>query len=40
MFKVYTIEHFDRELKRLLKKHPSIAADLRKLGESLTENPF
>ena len=40
MFKVYTIEHFDRELKKLLKKYPSIVTDLRKLGESLTENPF
>lgn len=40
MFKVYTIEHFDRELKKLLKKYPSLAADLREMGKSLAENPF
>jgi len=39
-FEVRTISNFDRELKRLLKKHTSIHADLLTLAESLIKNPF
>jgi mRNA-degrading endonuclease RelE of RelBE toxin-antitoxin system len=34
-----TLSHFDRELKRLLKKYPSIGQDLKLLLESLETNP-
>ena len=34
-----TLSHFDRELKRLLKKYPSIGRDLKLLLESLENNP-
>ena len=34
-----TLSHFDRELKRLMKKYPSIGQDLKLLLESLENNP-
>jgi mRNA-degrading endonuclease RelE of RelBE toxin-antitoxin system len=39
-FKVTTIPNFDRDLKRLSKKYPSIKADLAKLTKDPIENPF
>lgn len=38
--KIYTIDNFDREVKNLVKKYPSIGTDLKHLLESLLENPF
>ena len=40
MYQIYTIDHFDRELKKLTKKYPSILTDLKILIEDLTQNPF
>jgi mRNA-degrading endonuclease RelE of RelBE toxin-antitoxin system len=40
MYSVNTLEHFDRELKKLAKKYPSIGTDLKKLVGTLIENPF
>jgi len=39
-FELRTISNFDRELKRLVKKYPSIKADLLALMESLLMDPF
>lgn len=39
MYSVNTLEHFDRELKKLAKKYPSIGTDLKNLVVSLLENP-
>ena len=38
-FEVRTIEPFDRKVKRLLRKYPSLQADLRRLGELLAVVP-
>ncbi len=38
-FSVETIPPFEREVKRLLRKHPSLKQDLLKLVESLEVNP-
>jgi mRNA-degrading endonuclease RelE of RelBE toxin-antitoxin system len=38
-YKVLTIPPFDRQLKRLAKKYPSIKSDLAELGKQLTDNP-
>ena len=38
--KVRTIDHFDRLVKRLAKKHRSLGADLQALFDSLKENPI
>lgn len=38
-YKVETIPNFDRELKRLAKKYPSLKAEILQLGDSITENP-
>jgi mRNA-degrading endonuclease RelE of RelBE toxin-antitoxin system len=38
-YKIATTHTFDRELKRLAKKHRSIKADVGELGEQLEENP-
>lgn len=38
-FSVVTIPPFDRQLKRLAKKYPSIKNDIAKLGLELAENP-
>lgn len=38
-FEVRTIPPFDRQVKRLAKKYPSIKQDLRALGGSLQANP-
>lgn len=35
-----TTKEFDRETKRLSKKYPSLAADIRNLRAELNENPF
>ncbi|WP_221391150.1 hypothetical protein [Dyadobacter sp. NIV53] len=40
MYQIYTIGHFDRELKKLVKKYPSIIKDLKTLLLDLTQNPF
>ncbi len=37
--KIGTSQNFDKELKRLFKKHKSIPQDLRLLKESLIDNP-
>jgi mRNA-degrading endonuclease RelE of RelBE toxin-antitoxin system len=39
-FKVITIPPFDRQLKGLAKKYPSILNELRVLGKELAEQPF
>jgi len=39
-FEVSTVPNFDRELKRLAKKHSSIKTDLLELVASLINNPF
>jgi mRNA-degrading endonuclease RelE of RelBE toxin-antitoxin system len=39
-FEVSASPNFDRELKRLAKKHPSIKANLLELVESLINDPF
>ena len=39
-FEVSASPNFDRELKRLAKKYPSMKADLLELVESLINNPF
>jgi len=38
-YSVVTIPPFDRQLKRLAKKFPSIKKDIAELGRELTENP-
>jgi mRNA-degrading endonuclease RelE of RelBE toxin-antitoxin system len=38
-YSVVTIPPFDRQLKRLAKKYPSIKNDLAELGKQLTDNP-
>jgi mRNA-degrading endonuclease RelE of RelBE toxin-antitoxin system len=39
-FKVYSIPLFDKQVKRLAKKYPSLKNDLAELIESLTNNPI
>ena len=39
-FEIRTIEHFEKELKRLLKKYPSLKEEVQLLGELLEENPL
>lgn len=39
-FEINTIPNFDRELKKLAKKYPSIKADLLELSISLIKNPL
>jgi hypothetical protein len=38
-FSVYTTDFFDKELKRLSRKHPSLKGDFRALVDSLKEEP-
>lgn len=38
-YKVVTIRPFDRQVKRLLKKYPSLKLELRELVNQLHENP-
>ncbi|GAB4020475.1 hypothetical protein GCM10028808_61740 [Spirosoma migulaei] len=38
-YKVLTLSVFDKQLKRLAKKYPSIKADLVRLGQELVDNP-
>lgn len=38
-YNVVSIPPFDRQLKRLSKKHPSLKSDLAALGEDLANNP-
>ena len=40
MINFKTTKYFDRDSRRLAKKYPSIPADIRKLREELTENPY
>ena len=39
-YEVVTIPPFEKQLKHLSRKYPSIKEDLRKIGERLSENPF
>ena len=39
-YKVETLEVFERQTKRLLKKYPSLKSELIALITSLKENPF
>jgi len=39
-FEIMAIQPFNRQLKRLAKKYPSIGKDLKELGEKLKENPI
>ena len=36
---IRTTAKFEKEAKRLIKKYPSIKAELKKLGEALSQNP-
>lgn len=38
-FKVYSSDYFEKELKKLAKKYPSIKNDYKTLVDSLIENP-
>lgn len=38
-YKVITIQAFDRQAKRLLKKYPSLKSELLELAKSLKEDP-
>lgn len=38
-FDVVTVRPFDRELKRLVKKYPSLKKEIIALGEDLTKDP-
>lgn len=40
MFEIYTISNFDRELKKLSQKYPSIVSDFKILLKTLEEQPF
>lgn len=40
MYQVETIEHFEREAKRLKKKFPSLKAEINELIDSLENDPF
>lgn len=40
MFEIYTISNFDRELKKLSKKYPSIISDFKLLLKTLENQPF
>lgn len=40
MYQVETIEHFEREAKRLKKKFPSLKTEITALIDALEENPF
>lgn len=40
MFNVLTIPPFDRQLKRLLKKYPSLLADFSNFIDDIEQNPF
>ncbi|WP_310588275.1 hypothetical protein [Dyadobacter sp. CY345] len=40
MFKIFTVKNFDKELKKLLKKYPSLLTDLKKLIKELEEDPY
>ena len=39
-YRIFTIPPFDRQLKRLAKKYPSIKSDLKNLAEKLVNNPL
>ena len=39
-FKILTLAVFDRQLKRLAKKYPSLGKDLAQLGDELLANPI
>ncbi len=38
-FQINTSDKFDRKLKKLLKKHPSLSQDVADLGKSLQSDP-
>ncbi|WP_019987966.1 type II toxin-antitoxin system RelE/ParE family toxin [Rudanella lutea] len=38
-YEILTLSVFDKQIKRLAKKYPSIKSDLIRLGEELKENP-
>ena len=38
-YKIFTLAVFDKQLKRLAKKYPSLKADLARLGQELELNP-
>jgi len=39
-YKIDTIAHFDKQFKRLAKKHPSLKTDFIAFVESVKSNPF
>ena len=39
-FEILSISNFDKELKKLAKKYPSIKQDLIELVEEIIEDPF
>lgn len=38
-YKLLTIQQFDKQLKRLAKKYPSLKNEIKQLGEELSLNP-
>lgn len=38
-YNIVTIPPFDRQLKRLIKKYPSLKKEVAQLGQQLSENP-
>jgi mRNA-degrading endonuclease RelE of RelBE toxin-antitoxin system len=38
-YKIYTIDYFDKQLKKLVKKYPSLKSEIIELINSLKENP-
>ncbi|MCF0058511.1 type II toxin-antitoxin system RelE/ParE family toxin [Dyadobacter sp. CY356] len=40
MFEIYTTSNFDRELKKLSKKYPSIISDFKVLLKTFEDQPF
>jgi hypothetical protein len=38
-YEIYTIDYFDKQFKRLLKKYPSLKSEITELINSLKNNP-
>lgn len=39
-FSIISLDSFDKQVKRLIKKYPSLKSELQKLNEQLLKNPF
>ncbi len=38
-YEIYSIDYFDKQLKKLVKKYPSLQSEILELINSLKENP-